>query len=232
MTRRDQCPKCHNSKDKRAKQCYNCRKVEESNNRHGKTRSPSFFDKCICGEIKDRRAKQCGNCRIKANTTNKKPRLEPKKTCDCGQPMSWKAKQCVNCYLQAIKPNLSEPRACCVCGKTKPANEFYQSRHGKDLRRITCIDCCRINGRVRNKRSKCLKYGLSDEKAEKIARLNESECAICGTMTNNFHIDHCHKTNKFRGLLCERCNPGLGLFNDDPILLTKAVKYLNEFCVD
>jgi len=39
-------------------------------------------------------------------------------------------------------------------------------------------------------------------------------------------VDHNHKTNKVRGLLCQRCNMGIGQFRDDPNLMARAVEYL------
>lgn len=41
-------------------------------------------------------------------------------------------------------------------------------------------------------------------------------------------VDHCHKTNATRGLLCGACNTGLGLFNDSPELLRASIQYLEE----
>lgn len=41
-------------------------------------------------------------------------------------------------------------------------------------------------------------------------------------------IDHCHKTGKVRGLLCNSCNKGLGFFNDNKELLKNAIKWIGE----
>lgn len=51
------------------------------------------------------------------------------------------------------------------------------------------------------------------------------ECTICGT-NSDLVVDHNHKTNKIRGMLCQRCNQGLGQFKDDPMLLEMARIYL------
>jgi hypothetical protein len=57
-------------------------------------------------------------------------------------------------------------------------------------------------------------------------------CAICGATTSgdrwngHLHIDHDHKTGTVRGLLCQKCNQGLGWFKHEAKLLQAAAKYL------
>ena len=57
-------------------------------------------------------------------------------------------------------------------------------------------------------------------------------CAICGRhqteLTRRLVIDHCHKTNKLRGLLCGLCNTGIGNLKDDAELCLKAYNYLRK----
>ena len=55
-------------------------------------------------------------------------------------------------------------------------------------------------------------------------------CAIC---TRPFvgqrpAVDHCHTTNKVRGLLCQKCNTAIGLLEDNITSLENAIKYLEK----
>lgn len=77
------------------------------------------------------------------------------------------------------------------------------------------------------------KYGITPEQHLEMFNLQGRKCAICGageqlTSKQFPHVDHCHKTGKVRGLLCQKCNHGIGLFNDNPELLRAAASYLER----
>jgi hypothetical protein len=70
------------------------------------------------------------------------------------------------------------------------------------------------------------KYGLSlQDFGELLARQNHA-CGICERPFHETpHVDHCHITRWVRGLLCGKCNRGLGHFEDNPVFLVKAARY-------
>jgi hypothetical protein len=41
-------------------------------------------------------------------------------------------------------------------------------------------------------------------------------------------VDHNHSSGKVRGLLCNRCNRAIGMFEDSPELLLSAISYLQD----
>lgn len=56
-------------------------------------------------------------------------------------------------------------------------------------------------------------------------------CECCGDLfvdEKSKHVDHDHKTGKFRGWLCHHCNVGIGLFSDSTRRLKSAIDYLRE----
>lgn len=73
-------------------------------------------------------------------------------------------------------------------------------------------------------------YGIGIEEYEIMLHEQNSACKICGkTQKQNLAIDHCHKTKTVRGLLCSKCNLGLGHFNDDIKRLQNAIDYIRSF---
>lgn len=75
-------------------------------------------------------------------------------------------------------------------------------------------------------------YGISLRERELIFEDQGWACAICGitkpTTTRKWHIDHDHKSNRVRGILCHSCNLMLGHAKDDVSLLRKAITYLEK----
>lgn len=70
-------------------------------------------------------------------------------------------------------------------------------------------------------------YGLSLEDFDALHEIQGGVCAICGKdKGTTLVVDHCHATNKVRGLLCHPCNRGLGMFKDNARLLANAIAYL------
>ena len=82
-------------------------------------------------------------------------------------------------------------------------------------------------------KAKYRKYGLSKKKFDEMLKAQNGSCAICGRIPNGreraLAIDHDHDTGQVRGLLCGKCNLGLGYFQDDVSLLKKAHTYLKKF---
>lgn len=74
------------------------------------------------------------------------------------------------------------------------------------------------------------KEELSQQDYDKILRLQGGGCPICGReqsqLKRKMAIDHSHKDGRVRGILCGRCNMGLGQFDDNCIRLERAIKYL------
>lgn len=82
------------------------------------------------------------------------------------------------------------------------------------------------------------RYGLTPEDLEKMLQDQDNKCVICGqeiflhgsSVNKNkiAHVDHNHETGEVRGLLCDKCNRGLGYFRDNEGYLISAISYLKK----
>lgn len=70
-----------------------------------------------------------------------------------------------------------------------------------------------------------IKIGIPKEIIEAAVRKANGHCQLCGKVAR-LVVDHCHEKLTFRGLLCQKCNIALGLFNDDTVRLKNAITYL------
>lgn len=133
-------------------------------------------------------------------------------------------------------------KKCIKCLVRKPLHSF-----GKDRKSVTgvghrCKECNNIQARlwraghrerVKEKRRK-KKYGISGDQYREMLAEQGGGCAICGSresgnsMRPDLVVDHCHRTGRVRGLLCNHCNWILGRADDDPELLKKTARYLKK----
>lgn len=76
------------------------------------------------------------------------------------------------------------------------------------------------------------KFGMTPDDYNKMLHEQEGKCKICGKgikeNQQSLAVDHCHKTNKIRGLLCGPCNRGIGLLQDNPKIIENALRYVQD----
>lgn len=101
--------------------------------------------------------------------------------------------------------------------------------------KLSCSNVCkrrrqksvrRKNGTLRIKvGDQVVTSGQYDEMFQK----QNGRCGVCGRESEErLRIDHDHRTGKIRKLLCNGCNTGLGMFQDDPNLLEQAAAYIRK----
>jgi len=135
---------------------------------------------------------------------------------------------------------------CTVCGLDKPLTAFAirkTHRPGKPVSQ--CMQCKVAYNKVYRqankdkvydieRKSKMKQtYGIAVEDYDRMLKDQGGGCAICSATvpserTKYFTVDHCHETGKVRGLLCVKCNRGLGLFNDQSQRLQNAADYIKR----
>lgn len=95
------------------------------------------------------------------------------------------------------------------------------------------------SGYNRSVRDKHLRvtYGLTLAGVEGMLKKQSGKCAICKSRivlrsgrgnVLSACVDHCHNTGKIRGLLCRRCNFGLGSFKESPKNFSSAIRYIKS----
>lgn len=150
---------------------------------------------------------------------------------------------------------LSKKKRCSKCGTEKEMDNFYKQtdkRYKTDVR-SWCKKCfLKYSNETTKKwrknnpeeyslcqrKQRLRKYwpNMSGEEAikeyNKIFVSQRGKCAACGShqnkLTRALAVDHDHKTNKIRGLLCMNCNRALGYSKDDIFVLKALVNYLRK----
>lgn len=122
-----------------------------------------------------------------------------------------------------LEQGFSENKTCSKCNIEKSRTSEFFSKHSKTLDQLdSWCKPCRATYRNEFRRG-LYRDMISDEDLTEL--LKTESCTICGSI-ESLVVDHCHKGNFVRGMLCNHCNRGLGHFRDDPDLLEFARIYL------
>jgi hypothetical protein len=116
--------------------------------------------------------------------------------------------------------------------KRREIDKKYYQTHKERWKEYANIHKEEINFN-RKKNDLMRKYKLTLEDLKDMIQKQNNKCLICNIVfgeewKSSPRVDHCHKTNKIRGLLCNLCNKSLGCFRDDVNILKNAIKYLKE----
>lgn len=141
-------------------------------------------------------------------------------------------------HSRRLLHRVATDKQCSKCSRTLPVSAFGKKAGDADLYRSSCRECLNEYRRQRQLVQSFAQYGITALEYQFLISSQNNCCAICGTdcpgFTRNskrrktFAVDHCHKTGVLRGLLCNKCNLGLGNFNDDIERLEAAVAYLKR----
>lgn len=126
-----------------------------------------------------------------------------------------------------------------------PGNTYWReprisgnSEEAKAKHRVYIKEWNRANPDKLMERELRKKYGIGIAEYTTMFDAQEGRCALCRCeeirvdhrtkKISRLAVDHCHRTDAIRQLLCHTCNNGLGAFKDDPARLRAAAAYLDR----
>jgi hypothetical protein len=137
---------------------------------------------------------------------------------------------CSNSIKAGGRGNLyhDNSKICTTCGIIKQLSEFFSYESG--YHHSCCKICSKSKSQKYHKNTyRFSKYGINKEQYNIMMLNQDGKCKICEKeLHEEIHIDHNHTTGKVRGILCGKCNKGLGQFNDNIEFLTNAINYLKN----
>lgn len=126
--------------------------------------------------------------------------------------------QCKTCYNK-YNDSISERRK----AQRKLRSEQHKDRDNARSRQWALANPERV------KEKNLSKYGLTFEEFQSMVKSQNGLCQICKyTLVpgRHTHVDHCHTTNKVRGILCHQCNTKLGWFENNS---NSVLSYLERY---
>lgn len=155
-----------------------------------------------------------------------------KNTCiNCGKRVDNRTQRCMPCYL-IYKDSTKDKRK----ERKLATQRAWYTRNKEKVCRKSAEKSKSLSPRQRMSSTIKYKYGISLDEYDSLMKGADYKCQICGEGNIDINtpyykklvIDHCHTTDRVRGVLCPGCNKGLGHFKDDENLISNALKYLQN----
>ena len=191
-------------------------------------RKGKAYNQCDCGATKRACAKRCESCHLRRNTED--ALLKNGKHCTrCKNVLD------ISKFGLRIEKGTTRVRARCKSCECELASERRTAMTTEQRRAIRKASYLNekskpwIKRRISGIKRFCRKRGWSLAVAESIVEAfrNAKSCQVCKKQ-RPLVIDHCHKTNVFRGLLCSPCNQAIGLMCDDVSVMRSASAYIKR----
>lgn len=134
---------------------------------------------------------------------------------------------CVTCRARKEDQRARERLAVRRCHKCNVVLPDAKRKPG-----IAVCDTCRVDPRKHRleheRRRRLRRYGITQDDYDRKFQEQGGCCAACRTDApgvKGWCIDHCHKTGRFRAILCMRCNTVIGLVDEDPETLRVLAQF-------
>jgi hypothetical protein len=131
--------------------------------------------------------------------------------------------KCSTCYMRKHRSENRE-KINAYARKRRASNRDRILAVEKKNRQKPEVDRRLFDGRLRKR------FGITANQYDGMYLSQGGVCAICykPEIGQRLSVDHCHKTGKVRGLLCDTCNTTLGKFEDIPERFISAAIYLQN----
>ena len=165
---------------------------------------------------------------------------------NCKECCRLKSKQPLTLYKESIPDGF---KLCSKCYQIKLLEEFYNDKKLTLRKSSQCKKCIQMGNSKwlkKNKRQQSeyrkehklkTRYNITIEDYNKLLIKQNNICAICGKeeistdckgKIRKLSVDHNHSTGKVRGLLCGKCNQGIGNLDENIYNLKMAIRYLEK----
>lgn len=158
----------------------------------------------------------CGSCQKTLDSSDRVPGHNQCNECKREYVRAYRA------TMKVTRPDETVPEKICPkCKEVRPAEEFNKNKSIKGGLATYCRSCAKAV-------SDSHRIGMEMEEFVELKDRQLGLCAICREPSEKLFVDHDHSDDMVRGLLCPRCNTGLGFFLDHIGILEMAIEYLKS----